>query len=390
VRVLFVAHSYPRRPGDVPGAFLHRLAVALAPEGVEVRVLAPAGDGAPAEERMDGVPVRRYRYAPRGAERLAYGGTMMEQVRDSWGGRVALVGMLGAAAAAVRAAVRSGTVDLVHAHWWFPGALAAAPAVGRAPLVLTMHGSDVRLARGAAPARRLFRAVAGRAAAVTAVSRWLCDEAAAMAPGLACGVAPMPVAADRFTPPAADAPREGVLFVGRLTAQKGVDTLLRAAALARPAPVTIVGAGPEAPRLRALALELGIADRVRWVEAQPQAELATFYRAAAVVAVPSHQEGLGLVAVEAGLCATPVVGFRSGGLPDVVQDGATGFLVPPGDVAEFARALDTVLGDPVLGRALGARAQTSADRFTPAVVASGYAALYRQVLAPRRARGVAS
>ncbi len=388
--MLFLAHSYPRWTGDLPGAFLHRLATALADQDVTVDVVAPAGEGAPADEVLDGVRVRRYRYATRGAERLAYTGTMVEQVRASWGGRAALVGLLAAGAAAARAAARRASADVVHAHWWFPGALSArVPGVlGGRPLVITLHGSDVRLAQGVRPARRLFRHVAGRSARVTAVSRWLCQQAEAMAPGLACEVGPMPVAAHLFAPPPPDAPRAGVLFVGRLTQQKGVHDLLRAAALAPPVPVTVVGSGPEEGALHALAAELGLAERVTWLPSQPQERLAALYRAAQVVAVPSHEEGLGLVAVEAGLCGAPVVGYDSGGLPDVVEDGANGRLVPPGDVAAFARALAPLLADRAAAARLGARGRERAARFTPDAVAAQYRGVYDRVLAAPARRAV--
>jgi glycosyltransferase involved in cell wall biosynthesis len=382
VRVVFVAHSYPRHRDDVAGSFLLRLALALRVEGVDVRVVAPSAHGLAAADEFDGVRVERYRYAPRALETLAYTGTMADAVRASWGARAALGGLLVASAAAARRAVRAWRADLVHAHWWFPGGAAVAAGVARAgrPLVVTMHGSDVRLARGLAPARAAYARVVRRAGALTAVSSYLCAESRAMAPDVVCDVAPMPVAADLFRAPPPGAPRAGVLFVGRLTRQKGVDTLLRAATSFR-APLTICGSGPEEGALYTLAAELGLGERVRWLGTQPQSRLADLYREAAVVAVPSHEEGLGLVAVEAGLCGTPVVGFRSGGLVDVVDDGATGFLVPPGDAGALAGALDRVTADPALGAALGAAARARAARFAPDQVAARYRAIYDGVIA---------
>ena len=97
------------------------------------------------------------------------------------------------------------------------------------------------------------------------MSSWLAHEAATLMPeGRRPVVAPMPVAAELFSGDGA-ARGEGLLFVGRLTEQKGVDKLLRALARQRvPARLDVVGDGPEADALRTLAGELGIADRVRW------------------------------------------------------------------------------------------------------------------------------
>lgn len=386
MRVLFVAHSYPRRDGDVAGNFLLRLARALGERDVAVEVLAPAAEGLAARDVIGGVPVTRVRYAPRSWETLAYEGTMADAVRGAWSARAALLGMIGATAAAVRR--RAGHVDLVHAHWWFPGGLACAlpgTLAGR-PLVCTMHGSDVRLAARIAPARALFARVADRCAAVTAVSSWLAREAEAMAPGLRCEVAPMPVEAQLFHPPVDGRRGDALLFVGRLTAQKQVDVLLRAAARMRhPAPLVIAGEGPERERLQALATTLGLDGRVRWVPYLPQPALAPLYREARALVVPSREEGLGLVAVEAHLSGAPVVAFASGGLPDVVRDGVDGLLLPPDDEAALAAALDTMAADPAYAGRLGAAGRDRAlARFTPAAVAERYAALYAAALGHRR------
>ncbi len=380
MRVLFVTHSYPRRVGDAPGSFLLRLARALDDVGVQVRVLAPAAAGLAARETIGGIPVERVRYAPRAWETLAYGGDMADRVRAGWPGRLALAGLLAATANAIL--LRARRVDVVHAHWWFPNGLAAAPIarLTRTPLVTTMHGTDVRIARDVRRAQPAFRAVLGASAAVTAVSGWLADRAAEVAPAARPIVAPMPVAAELFA--AGDAAdREGLLFVGRLTAQKGVDRLLRALAVMRArTELTVVGDGPERDALRALAASLGVDDRVTWLGALAQPELAEHYRQAAALVVPSHEEGLGLVAVEAALCGTPVVAFDSGGLRDVVHDGETGVLVPPGDVDALAAALDALLADGAADRRarLGAAARDRAlADFAPESVAARYADIYR-------------
>ena len=83
MRVLFLTHSYPRTSGDAPGAFLLHLATALKAQDVEVTVVAPAGDHLPSHEILDGIPVHRFRYAPRQYQRLAYSGQMAEEVKRS-------------------------------------------------------------------------------------------------------------------------------------------------------------------------------------------------------------------------------------------------------------------------------------------------------------------
>ena len=391
LRVLFLAHAFPRSADDLTGGFLLRLAAALRAEGVEVAAVAPAAAGLAASERLDGVQVRRYRYAPRRAERLAYAGEMHRRAASP-AGAVALAGLLGAGALAARRAARG--ADLVHAHWWFPAGVQALAARTGLPLVTTLHGTDVRLARSRPAARAACARVLRSSARVTAVSGWLAGQAAGFAPGLAppVAVAPMPVDDLAFSPGPDGQPRDELLFVGRLDRQKGAEVALAALArLTGPAaalPLRIVGGGPEEPALRHLAGGLGVADRVRWEGQLSQAELAGRYRRAAALVVPGRDEGLGLVAVEGQLSGAPVVAAASGGLLDVVADGRTGRTFPPGAADALARAVEAVLADPdgSARMALAAR-ERAAARFGTAGAAKAYAAVYAEALQPLPAKG---
>ena len=383
--VLFLTHAFPRWPGDAAGSFILRLARALGDEGVRVAVLAPHAPDLPKREKVEGIEVRRFRYAPASFETLAYTGTMAEQVRSSWPAKAALVSMLGAGFGRAFREVRRRRPALLHAHWWFPsGALGAAmKRLSPMPLVTTMHGSDVRLARSTKAARSGFRWVMRTSSATTCVSRWLADEAHIIAPGLSLPqVAPMPAATDLFFP-REEGPRERLLYVGRLNAQKGIELLVRALALTRHAlALDVVGDGPDTESLRALASSLGIAGRLIWHGALPQDRLPPFYRRAAAVVVPSRDEGLGLVAVEAQLCEAPVIAFDSGGLPDIVRHEATGILVREFDAMALARAIDDLLASPDRARALGEAGRRAAlSIFAPEAVARNYAAIYHNAIA---------
>jgi glycosyltransferase involved in cell wall biosynthesis len=388
LRVVFLAHAFPRSEDDLTGGFLLRLAVALRAEGVEVVAVAPAAAGLAPAGRLRGVDVRRYRYAPRRAERLAYAGEMHRRAASP-AGALALAGLLGAGALAVRRAARG--ADLVHAHWWFPAGVQAVAARTGLPLVTTLHGTDVRLARSRRPARAACARVLRASARVTAVSGWLAEQAAAFAPGLArpVTVAPMPVDDLVFAPGPDGRPRDELLFVGRLDRQKGAEVALAALArLTGPAAalcLRIVGSGPEEPALRRLAGELGVAGRVRWDGRLPQAELADRYRRAALLVVPGRDEGLGLVAVEGQLSGAPVVAAASGGLLDVVADGRTGRTFAPGSPDALARTIEAVLADrDGTTRMAEAARKRAASRFGTAGAAKAYAAVYAEALRARR------
>jgi glycosyltransferase involved in cell wall biosynthesis len=249
------------------------------------------------------------------------------------------------------------------------------------PYVTTLHGSDLRLATSVPFGRRLFAHVAARASAVTAVSSWLARDAEAIAPGRAVSVAPMPVLTDLFHPGETREP-DLLLFVGKLTEQKGLARLLRAMThMSRYARLAVVGAGRvDDAAIRALARELALEDRIEWLPLLTQAELAAQYRRAAIHVVPALDEGLGLTAVESLLSETPVVGFRSGGLPDIVLEDVAGRLVEPGDERALAAALDALLADPDARRAMGTAGRRHAEaRFGSAAASERYATLYRQV-----------
>jgi len=388
VRVLFLTHAYPRFAGDPVGSFIANLAVALRDEGVDVLVSAPSAPDLPLHDTLDGIRIERFRYAPRRMETLAYTGTMGAQVKESLQGKLVMGAYLAAALRAAHALARRERVALVHAHWWFPSGLVAS-LLPRMPFVVTSHGSDLRLARTFPGGTRLFTRVASRAAAMTTVSSWLAREATQLLPGLDVRVMPMPVLGALFHP-GESRDDNRLLFIGKLSEQKGLARLLAAMTMMQTKPrLTVVGAGRlDDTALRERARALGVDERIEWLPILSQADLAVQYRRAAIHVIPALDEGLGLTAVESLLSETPVVGFDSGGLPDIVRDGETGRLVPPGDEPALAAALDELLTDAALRRRLGAQGRAHAERtFGLRAVSHGYAELYQRALASPTAPG---
>lgn len=145
-----------------------------------------------------------------------------------------------------------------------------------------------------------------------------------------------------------------VLFLGRLHREKGAADLLRA--LPEVPHVHAVVAGPDAgdgDRLRQLATDLGVAERVHFPGLVPEEEKRALLASARCLVLPSRHEGQGIVLVEAHAQRTPVVATRVGGVPDVVEDGETGLLVPPRDVDALADAITRILDHPDDAQAMG-------------------------------------
>ncbi len=186
-----------------------------------------------------------------------------------------------------------------------------------------------------------------------------------------------------------------VLFVGRIEPLKGIDILLRAAAqLDGRFSLLVVGGdardGSRKAELRGLARELGIGERVTFLEAAPHSELPLYYNAADVCVVPSYYESFGLVALEAMACGVPVVASGVGGLRETVRDGRTGYLVPWRCPEPFAERLDLLLSNEPLRRSLGREARAAVVRFGWSEVAARVEDIYHQMVSQYRGVAVGS
>lgn len=377
MRVVFLTHNYPRFAGDLPGAFLHPLAVALRVRGHDVRVVAPSDQGRNGREELDGVPVRRVRYAKAARERYAYTGQMTDAVRSPLG-LLAVAGMIRALRQGAEAELAGGSEDsVVHAHWWLPAGLAT-PAPQRT--VITLHGTDARLLERSRPARWLGGWALRRVGVVSAVSKHIAGVVARRTgrTDVASHVMPMPVAlpARPWTTGG-----DGAIIVARLTAQKRVDLALRAIArIPSGVPLTVVGGGPELGGLRAIAARLGLADRVRWTGAQSATEVANLLARADVMLFTAVGEGLGLAAVEALMAGLPVVVCRDGGgVVETVTQWGGGTVVEPTEEA-VAAALVEALQSAELKAAARSAGSKWRERLDPARVAETFERWYHEAL----------
>ncbi|MBU6247808.1 MAG: glycosyltransferase family 4 protein [Xanthomonadaceae bacterium] len=271
-----------------------------------------------------------------------------------------------------------GHYDCVLASWAYPDAAAAAWLARRQgwPYVVKVHGSDLNV-QAEDPARRpqIRRALVG-ARAVVAVSRALADKVVAL------GVEPARVHVvyngvdhARFSPGSQHEARHRLglpgdmpvlLYVGNLKASKGCLDLLEAFApvtLSRPdARLVFVGAGECRDALRVRADELGLGNAVHLAGVIPHADLPDWFRAASLLCLPSHNEGVPNVVLEAMACGTPVVATRVGGIPEVVPEEA-GLLVPLRDRHALTGALVEAIGRPWdIGRILEHARQFSWER----------------------------
>jgi len=287
--------------------------------------------------------------------------------------------------------------DLLHSHYWLSGLVAGKlrRAWGPTPVVHMYHTlghmknqiaqngrqyvASVRLigeAHTAHIADCLVAATPAEKAQLIELYGAEAEKIVIVSPG---------VDLDRFDPLPAQAAKQQlgilphqkmILFVGRIEPLKGVDTLLQAIsqlkaqhpAALQNVQVAIIGGTPDNPdkemtRLHNLHAELQLQDSVKFLGAREQSLLPNYYAAAKMVVMPSHYESFGMVGLEAMAMGTPVVASQVGGLAHLVQDGHTGFLVPPKNTAILAERILQLLTDESLRQQLACQAQAYAQKF---------------------------
>jgi len=354
-RTLIVTNDFPPRRGGIQ-SFVHALATGL-PEG-SVTVYAPAWDGAAEFDARQPFPVIRHPTSlmlpvPSVSRRAV-------AIATEHGCDTVLFGAaapLGLITPALRQAGIRRAVALTHGHeaGWaaLPGARALLRRIGNEVDVVTYLGEyfRVRLARALSPA---------------AASRMV-----RLAPGVDVSFFHPGAGGDQVRQRLGVAGRPVVACVSRMVPRKGQDTLIRAWPAVRAqvsdAVLLLVGDGPYASSLRHLADRLEVSDAVMFTGPVPWAELPSYYDAADVFAMPCRTrragldvEGLGIVYLEASATGLPVIGGDSGGAPDAILDGETGYVVS--DVKSLAGRITELLADPARARAMGEKGLAWVER----------------------------
>jgi glycosyltransferase involved in cell wall biosynthesis len=390
--LLVLTSTFPRWADDDTPRFIEHLGYELA-RSFRIVILAPHYRGAETHEKFGSgsteIDVFRYRYSLPALETLAYDGGMMAAVRGKPWRLLQLPMFLVAQLFSAMRLHRRYRFSAVHAHWIIPQGLVAVMLcrlVRRAPrLLVTSHGSDLYGLKGGI-VNRLKRWVLKRADSVSVVSEAMkqhCEEGSYASNVI---VQPMGVDLDTlFTPGDGTHRRDGLVFVGRLVEVKGVEYLVRAMELlVKQSPklrLRIVGDGPLRGMLQDLAASLNLANNIEFVGSVAHADLPRVLRSARIFVMPSIQEGLGLVAVEAMGCGCAVVASDLPTIRDTVQDGVTGLTAEVANSKDLADKISRLLRDEEFRIALADRGREAAKaRFAWSMVGRRYTEIINDML----------
>lgn len=404
MKICFIASTYPKHEADGSARFIRSLAEGITDWGHEVHVLIPYRSDL--DTRNNRVPVHTFRYAwTASLEVMGYANAMHSDMRLRPVSYLLAPAFAASEAVALLNLQRKNRFDVIHAHWIIPNGVVAAEVArvtGR-PLVVSLHGSDIFVARKnvllGAIAARAFR----RSAAVTACSPELKMGALALHTDpqklhlIAWGANPDVFQAalekrltirNQF---GLSPSQPVILSLGRLVRKKGIAYLIQAmpkVLAAMPDAVCLVaGDGPEYSRLEALSRSLDVAQQVRFLGRVAWPTTPDLLAACDAFVAPSvHDEngnvdGLPTTIPEAMAAGRPVIATRVAGIELAIEHGVHGLLVNEKDAAGLARALVLVLSQPQVGAALGDNARRRvATSLNWREIARRFVAIYQESL----------
>jgi glycosyltransferase involved in cell wall biosynthesis len=393
LRIGILVSTYPRNEQDHEVPWLRESVKRLAARGYKVTVIAPAYLGLK-DHDIDGVRVRRFRYAPTRWEMLTHGEGAPNKLKKNPILKLLTLSYLVGGAHAVWKICHQEKLDILHVHWPFPhGLMALVPA--RWPgckIVSTCHSAEFALAAGSKVSTQLLAFCLRRSDAITANSahtaKLIRDVSQRRSQIIPWG------ATVQFGSAEDPAPQEVplLLFSGRLIERKGVNFLLQAMPLIlqqRKVRLVITGDGHYRQQWEDLARQLGLSESVRFAGFVSNEELGILFRSCSIYVHPAiydskgDTEGQGVVLVEALGNRKPVVASEVGGIVDLIKHEETGLLVPEKNPEAIAHAVLRLLDEPEFAQRLAEQGYTYArDYYHWDRIIDQYDVIYRQCVLP--------
>lgn len=362
----------------------------------EVIVLAPHEKGLKEHEVIGGIKIYRFRYASDKYERIAYKNNMHELVIKSTLNKLIFIKLIRNFYKKIVEVVKKEKIDLIHANWWVPCGIAAylASKKTKVPYIVTTHGTDVFILRKFKFFSFFAKKIFENAARINAVSNYVARIVTDLLKisKNKISVFPMPFDRNKFYPMRKSRNKTKTIFtIGKLVKRKGVNYLIDACNILNDKKIDfkliVVGKGPEEESLKEQIKKLNLEKNITIIPSVPHKELIKYYNDADVFVLASvtdwkgETEAFGVVFAEALACKTPVIGTRTGGIPDVVIDGKTGLLIDEKNPKQLAGALVRILNNKALAKKLAEQGYKYVhDNFTAEKIAEKTIKMYEEIL----------
>jgi len=396
--VLVLASTFPRWPNDTTPRFVLDATKGLT-NTYSFTVLAPHHKNALANENMEGIPVKRFRYFfPAGLQRLAYGGGILPNFKQSLLAKIQAPFFFASEFVSAIIITKQKKSAMVHAHWILPQGLIAALVkkfLG-IPYLITIHGSDLFAA--SSPIMCSFKRFALRNAnAITVNTGATRQELLKFYPHLDVSVSIIPMGIDtklfkekKQKSPSRYKKNKILLCVGRLSEQKGFQYAIEALSiLIKKNPsihLVIIGEGPYQRQLQEIARNLNVEKNIAFLGALSHKKVAGFMAQSHIFLMPSLSgsygtEALGLSVLEAMASRSAIVATNIGGLPQIIHNNETGLLVPQKNAKKLADAIQRLLDDESLRSQLAVQGQSFAvSRYSWQTIHAQFRKVYEAIL----------
>jgi glycosyltransferase involved in cell wall biosynthesis len=343
MRILFLTTSFPRFRGDFAGSAAYELAKELVKLGVRVGVIAPHDKNTLDYEVMDGIEIYRFRYFVPSLQKLTYHGGIVSNLKKSLFARLQLPFLF--FALFIKTLKISKKYDLIHAHWIVSALIASLTKfLLKKPCIYTSHHGKLAEIKWL----RIFLPLINKLDKIIAVSSALKDGWLKQGiPDNKIIVLPNSIDIRRYDYSRKGARRNQLLYVGRLTKEKGCNYLIEALKLiVKKIPsikLKFVGDGPAKNYLQKLTIRFDLHHNVCFEGFKPRNEVISYYRESDLFILPSLSEGTPLTILEAMAVGIPIIATSVGGIPEIL--GGCGILVPPEHPEKLAKAIICALGD---------------------------------------------
>lgn len=361
--ILILTSSYPSSSDVIVRTFMTDLVESLSNKEISIIIVCPHQKDLPYREIQKKNTIIRFPYwFTSSGELLGGPGGMISSIKHSFFSMFQLIPFLICEFFWVFHVTKKENIDIIHSHWIIPQGLVGAlvSAITGIPHVTSIHGTDIHLIHSHRILYPVIRMISKYSHCITTNSshtlRLLHNVVQTRGKSR---IIPMGIDPNEFLQ-SKEIPRsleKTVLFVGRLINWKGVSVLIQAMKIVetrlRGSKLVVIGDGPDRHELEEEVVRLGLSPIVYFMGKLDRENLLTWYRSAEVFVLPSityknQTEGLGVVLLEAMAACVPVIGSNTGGIPDIIEDGVNGLLVPPSDPDALADAIIRIFENPDL------------------------------------------